>query len=43
MDEEAKMLINHIGRRFKSEQFSDGTSLKPSEYLPIIKAIDTKA
>ena len=35
------MLIPHIARRFKSEQAADGTSLKPSDYLPVIKALDS--
>ena len=33
-------MVTQIGRKFKSEQAADGTTLKPSEYLPIVKHLD---
>lgn len=34
-------MIPHIARRLKSEVPADGTVLKPSDYLPILKALDS--
>ena len=33
-------MVTHVSRRFKETETTDGQSLKPSEYLPVIKALD---
>jgi hypothetical protein len=33
-------MVAQLGRKFKSDPCSDGSTLKPSEYLPIIKHLD---
>ena len=30
INEDGKMVVTHIGRKFKTEQTTDGTTLKPS-------------
>lgn len=41
MTQEGRIVASHIQRRLKSETAPDGSTLKPSDYLPIIKALDS--
>jgi hypothetical protein len=40
INEDGKMTTNNISRRIKAEMPIDGSTLKPSDYLPIIKILD---
>lgn len=40
LNEEGRFVVAHISRRLKSEKTSNGSTLNPSEYFPIIKVLD---